>query len=212
MIGSKFDSCPPEFREAVVQSETMRDSEVLVECSNLNLSPPNNETVISRNLVQNLNFKIERGSNWLLMGPSSSGKTSLLRTLRGLWRPTSGSLHINRYLSHQFFFLPQKPFFTTGTLREQIYYPLIVVPNLVQPAENELLVHLFELTNLSGLVERCDGLDVEPSWNWYDILSPGEQQRLAFVRLLFHKPVLAVLDEATSAVSEDVEAKLYEEC
>ena len=53
-----------------------------------------------------------------------------------------------------------------------------------------------------GLLERCHGLDTEPDWNWYDVLSPGEAQRLAFVRLYVHKPVLAVLDEATSAISQ----------
>jgi len=212
LIDPKFESSTGDFREAKVDADFIRDKNVLIECCNLDLFPPNNQISVPKSLIRNLDLKIVKGSNLLLMGPSSSGKTSFLRTLRGLWKPAAGTLHLNRYLSHQYFFLPQKPFFTSGSLREQINYPLIVVPELVTPIEEQRICHLFELTNLTGLVERCAGLDVEPTWNWYDVLSPGEQQRLAFVRLLFHKPVLAVLDEGTSAVSEDVEEKLYSEC
>jgi len=155
---------------------------------------------------------IKRGRNLMVMGPSSSGKSSLLRTIRGLWAPTRGTIITNRNLNYGFFYLPQKPFFTNGSLRDQLSYPLLVVRELIDEAQDTDIINLLDLTGLTGLVDRCGDLDTEPTWSWYDILSPGEQQRLAFARLLYHKPILAVLDEATSAVSLDVEKRLYESC
>ena len=78
--------------------------------------------------------------------------------------------------------------------------------------EDDRLFPLFHLTGLSSLVERCGGLDQEPDGTWYDLLSPGEQQRMAFVRLLYHRPDVAVLDEATSAMSVEMEEVLYTAC
>ena len=62
---------------------------------------------------------------------------------------------------------------------------------------------------LDGLMDRIGGLDRPVEWNWYDVLSPGEMQRLSFIRLLYHRPVMAFLDEATSAVDNDMEQALY---
>ncbi|CAG5116571.1 unnamed protein product, partial [Candidula unifasciata] len=65
---------------------------------------------------------------------------------------------------------------------------------------------------LTGLLNRLGGLDATTDWNWYDELSPGEMQRLSFVRLFFHHPPYAILDEATSQVSEEMEQLLYKTC
>ncbi len=62
---------------------------------------------------------------------------------------------------------------------------------------------------MDGLLERIGGLDKAVDWNWYDVLSPGEMQRLSFIRLLYHRPTLAFLDEATSALDAEMEGLLY---
>lgn len=79
-------------------------------------------------------------------------------------------------------------------------------------AEDVDILNFLSLVGMSSLVERTGGLDEPILWNWEDVLSPGEMQRLGFVRLFYHQPQVAVLDEATSAVSLEVEDQLYREC
>ena len=100
-------------------------------------------------------------------------------------------------------FLAQSPFLSSGRLCDQATYP--------HPAtsDNRAAVEsLLALCHLSGLLSRYGDTCRD---NWYTELSPGEQQRLAWVRMLYHKPRLAVLDEATSGVSEDLETTMYTE-
>ena len=148
------------------------------------------------------------------MGRSSAGKSSLLRVLRGLWPHDHGRIHCDsRHQTTKLFFLPQKPFFTDGSLREQVVYPLTVVKSQTTAEENAWLHDLLGELGLGDLVRRCGGsLDTDPGWSWYDVLSPGEMQRLSFIRLFFHRPRVAFLDEATSALSEDIEVFLYQRC
>jgi ATP-binding cassette subfamily D (ALD) protein 4 len=176
------------------------------------ISPPNSS--FAANLIQDLDLDVG-GENVLIMGRSSSGKSSLLRVLRGLWKPKSGLVESNwtrKRSEKSVFFLPQRPFFTDGSLREQVVYPLEVVPSAVTQEETNWLTELLDELGMASLVPRCGGLDTDPGWSWYDVLSPGEMQRIAFVRLFFHKPRVAFLDEATSALSIDVEKLLYERC
>ena len=147
------------------------------------------------------------------MGRSSAGKSSLFRAIKGLWSLREGRVTTTIPIGKSVFFLPQKPFFTDGSLRQQIVYPLEVVTSEVTSDENDSLRSLLEELGLSDLIRRCGGsLDSDPRWNWYDVLSPGEMQRLAFIRLFFHRPTVAFLDEATSALSSDIEALLYQKC
>jgi len=182
----------------------------LLELRNISLQRPGCTNDVSSYLIQNFNLDVKFRRNVLIMGPSSSGKSSLLRAIRGIWPLSSGHIKFNSQSCDSVFFLPQKPFFTNGTLREQIYYPSLTLTSTL--TDDKTIENLLGIADLTGLLERCHGLDTEPDWNWYDVLSPGEAQRLAFVRLYVHKPVLAVLDEATSAISQDVEKKLYGEC
>ncbi|PNI84222.1 ABCD4 isoform 4, partial [Pan troglodytes] len=76
-------------------------------------------------------------------------------------------------------------------------------------ADDERILRFLELAGLSNLVARTEGLDQQVDWNWYDVLSPGEMQRLSFARLFYLQPKYAVLDEATSALTEEVESELY---
>lgn len=110
---------------------------------------------------------------------------------------------------HGVLFLPQKPFFTDGTLREQVIYPLKEIYPDSGSADDERIVRFLELAGLSSLVARTGGLDQQVDWNWYDVLSPGEMQRLSFARLFYLQPKYAVLDEATSALTEEAESELY---
>nr|XP_011763896.1 ATP-binding cassette sub-family D member 4 isoform X4 [Macaca nemestrina] len=170
-------------------------------------------------LIKDLSLKISEGQSLLITGNTGTGKTSLLRVLGGLWTSTRGSVQmLTDFGPHGVLFLPQKPFFTDGTLREQagvvfffsqVIYPLKEVYPDSGSADDERILKFLELAGLSNLVARTEGLDQQVDWNWYDVLSPGEMQRLSFARLFYLQPKYAVLDEATSALTEEVENELY---
>lgn len=165
-------------------------------------------------LVTNLHLDIRKGDNLLIMGPSSSGKSSILRVLRGLWPAARGTVAYDFPPGPKVvIFLPQKPLLTNGSLLEQIIYPLRQDPK--DPVSNdtcENILSLLDSLHMRGLVNRAGGLRNDPDWNWNDALSPGEMQRVCFLRLLFHRPQFALVDEATSALSLDVEEQLYKAC
>ncbi|XP_069345003.1 lysosomal cobalamin transporter ABCD4 isoform X6 [Eulemur rufifrons] len=161
-------------------------------------------------LIKDLSLKISEGQSLLITGNTGTGKTSLLRVLGGLWASTGGSVQmLTDFGPHGVLFLPQKPFFTDGTLREQVIYPLKEIYPDSGSTDDERIMRFLELAGLSSLVARTDGLDQQVDWNWYDVLSPGEMQRLSFARLFYLQPKYAVLDEATSALTEEVESELY---
>ncbi|XP_008565743.1 PREDICTED: ATP-binding cassette sub-family D member 4 [Galeopterus variegatus] len=161
-------------------------------------------------LIKDLSLKISEGQSLLITGNTGTGKTSLLRVLGGLWASTQGSVQmLTDFGPHGVLFLPQKPFFTDGTLREQVIYPLKEIYPDSGSTDDERIMRFLELAGLSSLVARTEGLDQQVDWNWYDVLSPGEMQRLSFARLFYLQPKYAVLDEATSALTEEVENELY---
>ncbi|XP_045757186.1 lysosomal cobalamin transporter ABCD4 isoform X9 [Mirounga angustirostris] len=93
--------------------------------------------------------------------------------------------------------------------RGQVIYPLKEIYPDSGSTDDERIMRFLELAGLSSLVTRTEGLDQQVDWNWYDVLSPGEMQRLSFARLFYLQPKYAVLDEATSALTEEVESELY---
>src|SRR5436309_1910454 len=148
-------------------------------------------------LIANVNLSLLRGDIVLLGGASGSGKSTLFRAIAGIW--PFGRGEIRRSGDAQILFLPQKPYLPIGTLREVVSYPM--------PSSGVDDVTLREALEAVGLTELAGRLDEDGHWALQ--LSPGEQQRIAFARALVQKPDWLFLDEATSAVDEATEARLY---
>ena len=147
-------------------------------------------------LLSDVSFRAQSGDSILIRGPSGCGKTSLLRALAGLW-PFGSSGHIIGPAREHILFVPQRPYTPQGSLRRAICYPNI------RPDEHQLAAAL-EACRLGYLKEMLDTED-----DWQHKLSPGELQRIAFVRILITRPRLVLLDEATAALDEETEAALY---
>ena len=128
--------------------------------------------------------------------------------MANLWPKISGKFQLQ---SNHPYFMPQNSYFCQNeefTLRQQIQFPDLE-PDL---SREEELKSLISNHGLSHLLEASENnLDVVPYKNWVKKLSPGERQTLAFLRLFYHKPEIAFLDEASSALCVEAEAKLYQE-
>ena len=155
-----------------------------------------------KTLTQHLSLQLPRRGSLLVMGESGSGKSSLLRTIAGLWHPSGGS--IDRPAHNRLIFLPQKPYMVPGNLRAQLMYPLNE-----EDADDDAIAHVLEDVNLHDIFARVGG-DLGKIVDWTNVLSLGEQQRVAFARLFLKKPAIAFLDESTSALDEENERFLYE--
>lgn len=160
------------------------------------LKTPNDEQVI----VQDLSLSVPPGEGLLIVGASGRGKSSLLRAIAGLWNTGSGRLV--RPPLKEMLFLPQRPYIILGTLRQQLLYP-----HADRKMTDQQLEEILHKVNLQNLLTRVKSLDTEVTWE--NILSLGEQQRLAFARLLISLPSFTILDEATSALDLKNEENLY---
>jgi putative ATP-binding cassette transporter len=147
-------------------------------------------------LLDRLNFDVARGEALLIKGPTGTGKSTLLRGVAGLWPFGRGHIRLD---AGRAFFLPQKPYIPLGDLRHALLYPDagIDVPS-------ERLVDVLRQVGLAHFAGQLDTVDF-----WSQRLSGGEQQRLAFARVLLAEPRIIFLDEATSALNEEGEAVLY---
>jgi putative ATP-binding cassette transporter len=155
-----------------------------------------------RTLLNDVTLTIAPGDGLLIVGASGGGKSSLLRAIAGLWNAGTGT--IRHPALEDTLFLPQRPYMTIGSLREQLLYP-----NVERDISDEELSRVLDVVNLPDLIERCGGFETE--LDFAKVLSMGEQQRLALARVLLSKPRYAVLDEATSALDPQNEARLYAE-
>ena len=190
---ARKDAVPPK---AVVDIELVMDSHLAIE--NLTVQTPNHE----RTLIRDLSLTINPGNGLMIVGTSGCGKSSLLRAIAGLWR--SGSGRIIRPDTGDMLFLPQRPYMLLGSLRSQLLYP-----QQDQQIADEELLRLLERVNLPDIAAHFGGLDAE--LDWAKVLSVGEQQRVAFARVLLCAPRYAILDEATSALDVANEDSLYQQ-
>ena len=190
VMAAKLQEEPPE---GGIERQPAQD----LKLSKVTVMAPDSERV----LVQDLSLTLPAGESLLITGASGCGKSSLLRAIAGLW--TQGSGKIDHPPQEDVFFLPQRPYLQTGTLRSQLIYP-----STHAELDDAALLKVLDEVQLRHLAEGESGLD--RSEDWEKLLSGGEQQRLAFARLLVHAPRVAILDEATSALDDANQRRLYE--
>jgi vitamin B12/bleomycin/antimicrobial peptide transport system ATP-binding/permease protein len=148
-------------------------------------------------LVADVSIALKAGENVLVSGPSGSGKSTLFRALAGIWPYWKGRIRLPQ--GARLLFLPQKPYLPIGSLRHAVSYP----GDVSLHAEDEVKGALGAV----GLPHLA--ADLERSENWAQVLSGGEQQRVAFARALLNKPDWLFLDEATASLPEDAQDALY---
>ncbi|XP_043077161.1 ATP-binding cassette sub-family D member 3b [Puntigrus tetrazona] len=175
----------------------------IIKFEHIPLATPNGDV-----LIHDLSFEVSSGTNVLVCGPNGCGKSSLFRVLGELWPLCGGQL--TKPERGKLFYVPQRPYMTLGSLRDQVIYPDTHEEQKKKGTSDRVLKEYLDNVQLGHILER------EGSWDsvqdWMDVLSGGEKQRMAMARLFYHKPQFAILDECTSAVSVDVEDFIYRHC
>ncbi|KAJ3226998.1 hypothetical protein HK099_003621 [Clydaea vesicula] len=170
---------------------------------NIPIVTPSGDTV----LVKDLNVDINPGDHIMVTGPNGSGKTSILRVISGLWPVFRGVLKRPSIGINEIMYIPQRPYLSIGTLRDQIIYPHNFEDFQKSGRTDKELFSILKTVYLDYIPEREGGMNAVKVWK--DVFSGGEKQRIQMARLFYHHPRYVVLDEATSAVSPDVEALMY---
>eukprot|EP00298_Acanthocystis_sp_HF-20_P007780 c17281_g1_i1.p1 GENE.c17281_g1_i1~~c17281_g1_i1.p1 ORF type:complete len:653 (-),score=234.15 c17281_g1_i1:103-2061(-) len=161
-------------------------------------------------LIHNLNMEVRPGERVMITGDNGCGKSSLFRVLCGLWPMVCGT--ITSPPAKDIFFLSQVNFVPIGTLRDLVIYPQTLEQMRASGRNDENVLQALRWSHLEDL--QCE--NIKPTLNdqldWGTALSPGQKQRVAFARLLYHCPQYAILDECTNGISPDVERDLYNRC
>ncbi|ODV61378.1 uncharacterized protein ASCRUDRAFT_20148, partial [Ascoidea rubescens DSM 1968] len=213
---------------------TIQDDYNGLRCEKLSViipSPKGSEGVC---LINKLSFQIKPNQNLLILGFNGSGKTSIQRIIAGLWPLYRGLL--SKPNDNDILYVPQRPYFTNGTLRDQIIYPLNEFEMMdLGYTDNDLIAILKEVKldyllkrnyeNNSDSSNKTDDVSSNRGPNdydyyninnfnaikeWKDLLSGGEKQRIGFARILFKNPKFIILDESTNAISREVEDHLFD--
>ncbi|UKA28244.1 ABC transporter ATP-binding protein/permease [Photobacterium damselae] len=182
-----------EAREQTIKSQlhielSNQDHLTLSQCS---VGLPNKEILFTLG-----NLSIAAGEHTLIAGPSGLGKSSLMKTIAGIWPFSQGEVERN----NDALFLPQRPYLPIATLRDVLLYPQ--KDTLISDAT---LVEWMHKCSLSRFVDV-----LSERHNWAHVMSPGEQQRVALLRAFIQQPKWLFLDEATASLDEETEARMYQ--
>jgi putative ATP-binding cassette transporter len=175
-----------------LDGDRVESQDGVIALDDLQIGLPQGTPLLSPTSVQ-----IKPGEDVLVIGPSGAGKSTFFRSLAGIWPYWKGRIKLPK--GARLLFLPQKPYLPLGSLRHAVSYPDEPTKHSDETIKNAL--RAVGLTQLAA--------DLERSENWAQVLSGGEQQRLAFARALLNKPDWLFLDEATSALPEADQATLY---
>jgi ATP-binding cassette subfamily D (ALD) protein 2 len=164
------------------------------------LITPNGET-----LIESISFEVRQGQHCFICGANGTGKTALFRLLGDLWPIHGGTL--TKPPLRDLFYVPQKSYLVAGTFRDQVIYPDTVEDMQQKGRDDAFLMAILDKVNM---VHVCKRHGMDRVLEWKDVLSGGEKQRIGMARLFYHQPKFAILDECTSAVSMDVEGKMFQ--
>ena len=191
---TSFEESFQALQSAPLQADTSVPPDAL-EIESLDLALPGGAALLS-----GAGLTLKAGDSLLVKGPSGSGKSTLFRALAGIWPWAKGRLHTPADFEQRVMFLPQRPYFPVGSLRQALAYP-----EAADRYGDEQLKQALHDALLPQLAERLNDED-----SWGQKLSGGEQQRLAIARALLKQPRWLFVDEATSALDEAAERTVYE--
>lgn len=166
------------------------DNKIVVK--KLSIQTPHNEP-----LLENINYEFTHDHHYLIKGRSGIGKSTFVRVIAGIWPFSSGEIYLP--VSKNIMYLPQKPYMPIGTLEEALLFP-----DGIGSVPEKKLISLLQDVNLPALVDKLKETNM-----WSEQLSPGELQRIAFLRVLLHQPDWVFLDETTSSLDIESEKFLY---
>ncbi|XP_013196570.1 ATP-binding cassette sub-family D member 1 [Amyelois transitella] len=209
-------------KQPVPQGKIIYTSDLSIRLRNVPIVTPACDVVAS-----GVNLNIAPGTHLLIVGPNGCGKSSLFRIISGLWPVHGGELWVPRPCECAYctddgteqdhcttrpimFYIPQRPYMSMGSLLDQVTYPSRVPAGSAESHAAEARAQkILKLVRLDTMAARHGGLRAVRDWR--ATMSGGEKQRMAMARMFYHRPVYALLDECTSAVSMETEVVMYEQ-